>query len=315
MTAPTETPEAPEENLGTPTGWRGPIAPLNTWSGDGRMLVLEVGADLQVRPLPQPFKAQPADAPGHDTAFVVGLIDAAWIEGDHIHGKGPFDLHDEAARDWADRVGRGMAGWVSIDPSDVTIEEVLIDADGNEITPDMIPDDPDAPEDQWPVVAEIRQRYATWKLAGATLVSSPAFETARIEPTWDEYEPVDAQEALTAAAGVQTGAMIALVPSDPAPFAVDGGDPPDEMHLTLAYLGEAIDWTPEARTELMDAVMGVAADPVDAQAMGHAVLNPAGTEPVTVHLVGDAPGLEPLRLAIRDVLRLHPRFADDPGTA
>lgn len=315
MTAPTEaTPEAPEENLGTPTGWRGPIAPLNAWSGDGRWLALEDGAEMQVRPLPQPFKAQIADAPGHDNSVVVGLTDTVWLEDGMVWGEGPFDLHDEVARDWADKLGRGFAGWVSLDPSDVTIEEVLIDPDGNEITPDMIPDDPDAPEEAWPVVAEIRQRYSTWKFAGATLVSSPAFETAKVEPTWDVYPDgaEDAQAALTAAAGVQTGAMIALVPSDPGVFAVDGGDPADEMHLTLAYLGEAIDWTPEARTELMDAVMGVAAEPVDAAAMGFAILNPAGTEPATVHLVGDAPGLEPLRLAIRDVLDSTPGLPTIP---
>ena len=316
MTAPTETPEAPEENLGTPTGWRGPIAPLNAWSGTGACSCSRRARNCKSGRCRSRSKRNQQTPPGTTTSIVVGLIEEAWVEGGMVHGKGPFDLHDENARDWADKLGSGMAGWVSIDPSDVTVEEVLIDADGNEITPDMIPDDPDAPEEDWPVVADIRQRYTTWKLAGRNPRLIPGVRGRdRSNPPGMSIEPVDAQAALTAAAGVQTGAMIALVPSDPGVFAVDGGDPADEMHLTLAYLGEAIDWTPEARTELMDAVMGVAAEPVDAQAMGHAVLNPGGTEPATVHLVGDSPGLEPLQVGDPRRTGLHPRVANHPGTA
>lgn len=46
---------------------------------------------------------------------------------------------------------------------------------------------------------------------------------------------------VTAAAEVHTGAMIALVPTDEdaARLAVDYGEDPDELHVTLAYLGEA----------------------------------------------------------------------------
>lgn len=310
MTAPVAEPT--ETDQGTPTGWRGPIAPVNTWSGDGRMLVLADGAELSVRPLPLPIKAQLADADGHLNSVLVGLMTRAWIEDAMVWGEGPFDLADLVAREWADKVGRGMAGWVSIDPSDVKVEQVLIDPDGNEIPPDAFPDDPDAPEDQWPVVADIRERYTEWRLMGVTLVSSPAFEAARIAPVWEEFEPVDAEGALTAAAGVQTGAMIALVPDQPDRFAVDGGDPAPEMHLTLAYLGEAIDWPDDARTALLDALTAISGSPVEANVFGHAILNPGSAEPATVHLVGDAPDIDALRLAVLDVLDSTPELPGVP---
>jgi 2'-5' RNA ligase len=57
-------------------------------------------------------------------------------------------------------------------------------------------------------------------------------------------------------ATVQTGAMVALVPSveDAARFAREGGEPPEELHVTLAFLGEAIDWPEENRERVIAAM-------------------------------------------------------------
>jgi len=52
-----------------------------------------------------------------------------------------------------------------------------------------------------------------------------------------------------------TSGMVALVPDDPESFAVEGGDPADEMHCTLAFLGDDLDqWTPEQYQTALDAV-------------------------------------------------------------
>lgn len=48
-------------------------------------------------------------------------------------------------------------------------------------------------------------------------------------------------------APVHTGGMIAMVPADPGMLAVEGGAPLEQLHLTLAYLGDDVtDWDPEA---------------------------------------------------------------------
>lgn len=90
--------------------------------------------------------------------------------------------------------------------------------------------------------------------------------------------------------------MIALVPSaaDTARLAVDGGEPVDELHLTLFYLGKAAAIDATTRAALVTAVTDMASRrellPVDAEAFAVAMFNPAGDEPCWVLGVGDRVG-------------------------
>lgn len=96
---------------------------------------------------------------------------------------------------------------------------------------------------------------------------------------------------VTAAAEVHTGAMIALIPTekDAARLALDGGEEASELHLTLYYLGEAADWTPEQQGHLISRVSYAACvlSPVSAHTFGAAQWNPDRDEPVWVWNVGD----------------------------
>jgi hypothetical protein len=67
----------------------------------------------------------------------------------------------------------------------------------------------------------------------------------------DEAEPADDGDEPE-----HTGAIIALVPvaEDAARLAVDGGEPAGELHLTLAYLGEAADLGAQGQQDIIDAV-------------------------------------------------------------
>lgn len=58
------------------------------------------------------------------------------------------------------------------------------------------------------------------------------------------------------------GAMIALAPTaeDAQRLAVDGGLEPDDLHVTLRFLGPAADWTDDQRAALVDAAARVAGD-------------------------------------------------------
>lgn len=101
-------------------------------------------------------------------------------------------------------------------------------------------------------------------------------------------------DTVTAAAAVDehTGAMIALLPSqeDAKRLAIDGGEDADELHLTLAYLGEADDWTDDQRRELIDLMRSHTATldtPIRAQAFGAAHWNPGGDSPVWVWSISD----------------------------
>jgi 2'-5' RNA ligase len=74
------------------------------------------------------------------------------------------------------------------------------------------------------------------------------------------YSWNDPNEPLTAAAEVHTGAMVALRPSaeDAARLAVDGGEPADQLHTTLMYLGAAADIPEGAQSRIIEAIRGLA---------------------------------------------------------
>ena len=318
----TTEPITPEQTQqGVPAGWRGPLMPVNTMSSDRRLMVLD-GELVPTRPLPLAFKAQELDAERHDGARVVGLITRVWLQNGFVWGEGPFDLADPLAYEWARKLGDGFAGWVSIDLSDAEMEEVPVDAEGHEIPPEvweeyerqmweweMAPPDNISDPPPPPEVAGIYERYTGWKVMNATLVSSPAFEDARVEPVWGEFESTPAQPAIVAAATdttetEQTGAMIALVPDEAESLAVDGGDLPEQLHLTLAYLGEAVDWTPDARAALTTAVGGLLGGAIgDGRVFGHARFNPGDPDrdECSVYLV-ESPGAREMQAAVADVL-------------
>lgn len=308
---------APAEAKPVPTGWRGRLMPVNTVSGDGRMMTLD-GEVVPCRPLPLAFKAQLLDAEGHDGSQVVGLITRVWLENGFVCGEGPFDLADPFAYEWARKLGEGFAGWVSIDLSDTKVEEVPLDEAGNPIPPEafdaweqaMIAWEADpadvAPPPEPPVVADTMLKVTQWKVMNATLVAGQAFEDAVVGPVWDEFASTPAEPALIAAAvadaaAEQTGAMIALVPADPGALVVDGGDPAEELHLTLAYLGEAATWTPDAQAALTAALGAVLGGGVDGEIFGHARFNPDGEDPCVVYLV-QSPGAREIRDAVWDIL-------------
>jgi SPP1 gp7 family putative phage head morphogenesis protein len=116
---------------------------------------------------------------------------------------------------------------------------------------------------------------------------------------------------LTAAAEQHTGAMIALIPTeeDLDRLAVEGGEPRDELHLTLFFLGLAADLEPATRAELERGLRDIATregmTPVTGRAFGVNYWNPSSDDPALVLAVGDTDGeltLESLREAVREVL-------------
>ncbi|WP_433731025.1 phage protease [Actinoplanes sp. CA-051413] len=63
-----------------------------------------------------------------------------------------------------------------------------------------------------------------------------------------------------AAAEIHTGAMVALIPTveDAERLAVDGGEPADQLHVTLAYFGEAADLGSTGQQDIIDKVSSAA---------------------------------------------------------
>lgn len=106
-------------------------------------------------------------------------------------------------------------------------------------------------------------------------------------PTY-AFAPEALGEGTVVAAGVtgelHTGAMIALIPTDPEALAVDGGEPADELHCTLLFLGEADKIDDARRAQILEVCRTVAAGwyELEAEAFSVAMFNPLGDEPCIV---------------------------------
>jgi hypothetical protein len=110
-----------------------------------------------------------------------------------------------------------------------------------------------------------------------------------------------------------TGAMIALVPTDADldRLALNGGEPRDELHLTLYYLGDAADVAPDVRAAIITSIRDVVdrrdLPEVRGNAFGVAHWNPTSDDPAWVLNVGDVPtddrdGLAVVRETISEAL-------------
>jgi len=174
---------------GTGVGyWWGILAPMDAPSADGRMIAMptyDAGGDdntdargnplPRTRPMPLPLLYQDALAPSHDGAVAVGLIRQVWIDNGCLYGCGEFDLEDPRAAEIARKVAAGHLGWISVDLDDTDMEY----REGISVG------DAGIPEYSGVSVA------ADWRLMSATLVSQPAFPTAKIttgRPTGDGAE-------------------------------------------------------------------------------------------------------------------------------
>lgn len=106
-------------------------------------------------------------------------------------------------------------------------------------------------------------------------------------------EPLEA--VIAAADAATTDAMIALVPTDAdaARLASPDGEPADELHLTLWYLGAVADLPPDTPEALVNAVRSMIDNrgmtPVRANGFGLDLWNPNGDTPSVVLAVGDVP--------------------------
>lgn len=150
-------------------------------------------------------------------------------------------------------------------------------------TPMMYPGDPTAPAD---LTVQCRC------IMRAAVPAAPAAERTA---------SMDQDDTLSAAADVHTGAMIALMPSraDAERMAVEGGEPVDQLHVTLAYLGHAADWSEAQQINVINAVGRAAGwlSPVQARAFGVARWNSSGLEPAWVWNIGDDQDADSARLA------------------
>lgn len=155
------------------TKWKGRLALVNQPTGDGRRF--QAGG-VSHRDLPQPLNWQRQSSEGHQTSVTVGSIDAIEITDDEVIGSGVMfdDTESESLRSDVQHVmeliRNGVVG-PSVDPGAVQAVEVLAGTD-EPLTWEMFEAALDDDEGEFP---DIELLFTHYEIAGATLVSTPAF--------------------------------------------------------------------------------------------------------------------------------------------
>lgn len=210
--------------------WRGPLAPYNKLTGDRRRFRSN---SLGSRSLPLPLRYQPVSIGAHNGSVDVGSIDTISFAGDQVMGSGRFLTPD-------------------IEPQVIpAIEKARMGINGPSV--DLAPDfTATVGEDENGRYLE----YLKATIAGATLVSIPAFDDQRLSVSEDypamvasawTFEEIPDDEALTAAVNASGWNGLPIAQRD-ASFNVDqaiqriaawaglGTDKFDESKMKRAYL-------------------------------------------------------------------------------
>jgi hypothetical protein len=192
MTEPISAPVGDE----LPDGWRGPLIPLDTASGDGRRY-MEPEGGVRWRDLPLTLMAMMESQAFHDGSLPAGRIDRIWVQDGMVWGEGSYDLAGEAGAEAARLLKAGMFRWVSVDLDDLSGEWVMLNPAGVPLTPEEIQgveeaywmDDPElSPYPLEEITEEFRG--TDWRIMGATQLAHPAFQEAAIEPVYG-YVPAE----------------------------------------------------------------------------------------------------------------------------
>ena len=153
------------------------------------------------------------------------------------------------------------------------------------------------PDEIWENRFDHRQVYPGQVGTAVWTASAPGVKF----PTYALQVP----EALTAAADVLEGAMIALVPSqaDLQRLAIPGGEPATQLHLMLVYLGDAVNIDQSTRDALIAWAKDLAPtwDSVEADGFAPALFNPDGPDPCLTMLCSGADLAEMHETVLADV--------------
>lgn len=315
-------------------------------TADGRYL--EPGG-ISHRALPLTFYAQiqtPNGGQGHDNSIIVGAItEMNRIPGPEVISKATGQPFPEGTFVWSGRAW--IYNNVRFSPDGPTVLDMVRDRalSGNSVDlSDIVAEheyEPGTEDD--PNAQPTRLTMHQGVIGATTLVGLPAFPDAYVELDGERMVPADGQN-ITASAiswrsvelgdecaacrtgnplpreqfvadgdapAVHRGGMIALVPANAEDLTVDGGDPAEEMHLTLAYLGDDVSGWTDAQREAVHNLARAAAEtrePMEARVFAHARFNPDGgpdgdRDPCAVYLIGDGASLADEREVMIERLR------------
>lgn len=161
------------------TKWNSRLALVNQSTGDGRRF--QIGG-VSNRNLPLPLNWQRQSQEGHMTSVTIGSIEELTIDDEFVHGRGTLfdDAESESLRadvqHAMELIRQGVVG-PSVDPGAVQAVEVLAGTD-EPLTWEMFEAALEDSEGEFP---DVELLFTHYEIAGATLVSTPAFSGVTFE--------------------------------------------------------------------------------------------------------------------------------------
>jgi hypothetical protein len=114
---------------------------------------------------------------------------------------------------------------------------------------------------------------------------------------------VPSRAQFASAAG--SGAMVALIPATPDDLTVDGGDPADELHITMLYLGDADEFSPRQQQvvhETATLIAGMVGRTIPMKVGGIAEFGPDSDGDIAVVAVLESPIVGPMKDVLEEAL-------------
>jgi len=161
------------------TKWKGRLALVNQPTGDGRRFR---AGGVSNRNLPQPLNWQRQSSEGHMTSVTIGSIEELEITDEFVDGRGVLfdDAESESLRadvqHAMELIRQGVVG-PSVDPGAVQAQEVLAGTD-EPLTWEMFEAALEGGDGEFP---DVELLFTHYEIAGATLVSTPAFSGVTFE--------------------------------------------------------------------------------------------------------------------------------------
>lgn len=295
----------PDEASTSP--WRRVLTVEDTPTGDGRFY--EAGSFTWREP-PIPFMATDTTAFGHDGAVMVGHIVAVERVGNDVVGTiEPIDPNgNERVAYLQGLIANDDLPGTSVDMDNLEGELIIRYSEDEQ---EMLDGDEDVPSEmRMPIGGDTEQaRFTAARIIGATALPFPAFaETMNRRPSLAASLAAGRMDAIVAAADSTTVVVVA-VPSEPDALAVDGGLPPEELHVTIGFYGEVSALDADTLAALTSWVEGSAGWSTAATSNGIARMG--DDDPQAVVALVESPDLQSARDSLVEVAQpdmRHPHY-------
>lgn len=228
--------------------WRGVLALEGVETGDQRMFSRDA---LDWRELPLPVYWQERTAEGHDSSYVVGVIETIERDDDAIRATGRFDVNGEHGREAHRLAFEGIIRGLSVSLDDVTDHDVELVWPDSAFEPTVDEGDDEPTDDDEPMLDPLmvnpeKTIIHHGRITDVNFTGQPAMQEAFLElvPDAEVDDAPEEVDDVLAAAGIRTFRVVPSHDTATVDTPWDGGEMEIRLNspLTIAQANGAYAW-------------------------------------------------------------------------